>query len=114
MAGKHSFKVFQGDTWNNLITLSNSSGAIDLTGYDALLQVRHTITGEVLLDLDNDNQGLLMATPTNGQIQINATAEQMASLPSGVYNYQLQITSGAGITSTMLYGSLTVIGDLAS
>ena len=114
MAGIHNFDLRQGDTWNTIITLAQDGSAINLTGYSATLQMRPSVDSDTkLLDLTTDNGGLVVATPANGQIQINASAATMAAIARGVYPYELQITSGTGIRTTMLAGYVTLTREVA-
>ena len=70
MAGQHNFSLMQGDTWNTVITWSQDGSAVDLTDYTGLLQVRATPTSDsTVLNLTIANNGLVVATPANGQIQ---------------------------------------------
>ena len=86
-----------------------SKQPIDLTGYTARLQIRAKVSStEFALEL-TEASGLTLGGPA-GTIDIALTPTQtetdLAELKAGVYD--LELTSPAGIVTTIIGGSVTL------
>jgi hypothetical protein len=107
-AGRYSFVIEQGATTNFEIQYKDSNGApIDLTGYQARMQIRPTVDSTTVYlalssSLNSDGTGLNLSgsngaiPPTSGSIGI-----YIASCTSSMLNfdqavYDLEIYSGSG------------------
>lgn len=107
-AGRYSFVIEQGATTNFEIQYKDSNGApIDLTGYQARMQIRPTVDSNTIYltlssSLNSDGTGLNLSgsngaiPPTSGSIGI-----YIASCTSSMLNfdqavYDLEIYSGSG------------------
>ena len=111
---KYDFKIFQGGTFNELITWSTGapSQPIDLTGCTAKMQVRSSITAPtILLELSSVN-GAIVLGGSSGTIQLFLNPEQTASInwTSGVYD--LEINFNANDTRKLLFGTVTVVQEV--
>ena len=102
--------VKRGDSYMVTITYQDSSKQpIDLTGYTARLQIRAKVSStEFALEL-TEASGLTLGGPA-GTIDIALTPTQtetdLAELKAGVYD--LELTSPAGIVTTIIGGSVTL------
>lgn len=101
--------IQQGADFSHVLGLQNSDGTVFvLTGYSAKMQVREVVGSAVIL---------LELSTTNNRIAINGLAGQMTltlanalttamTWRSGVY--ALEITSGAGLVTRVMEGSITL------
>ena len=109
-AGKHSFIIEQGATTNLNIQWTNKSGsAVDLTGYQARMQIRPGIeASDVYISLSSslstDGTGLNLsgsngATPVqSGSIGIYISAYSSSSLSFTEAYYDLEMVNGREVT----------------
>lgn len=101
-----------GATFSRTLTYKINGSAVNLSGYSARLQVRqkHTSTTK-LLDLTTANSGIALGGAA-GTITITATDTQTAALPDGVWRYDLEIVSGAGVVTRLVEGTFTVTPEV--
>lgn len=132
----YSMTVVRGATWEDELTYTDEAGAaVDLTGYQARMQVRTmagrygtSTTDTLLLELTTANGLLVIATPVGGtvpnQIRIAATSEAHAALnPSNAkrakyaYSIELYIPADVGAGTPeyaipLVEGSIVVKGEV--
>lgn len=124
----YSMQVVRGATWEDEFTYTDTAGApIDLTGYEARMQVR-TIAGQygatttttLVLELSTANGQLSIPTPTDGQVLLAVSAEDTWLLnPSNakkvklVYSLELFVPAGVDpeYVIPLVKGSITVQGE---
>jgi len=109
-AGKYSFVIEQGATTNFQINWNNESGsAIDLSGYQARMQIRQGVeASDVLLSLSSslksDNTGINLSgsnfiTPlASGSIAVYISAVSSSALNFGEAFYDLELVKGNEVT----------------
>ena len=109
-AGKYSFVIEQGATTNFQINWNNESGsAIDLSGYQARMQIRQGVeASDVLLSLSSslksDNTGINLSgsnfiTPlASGSIAVYISAVSSSALNFGEAFYDLELIKGNEVT----------------
>ncbi len=109
-AGKYSFIIEQGATTNFQINWTDESGsAVDLTGYQARMQIRPNIdSSEVFLSLSSslsaDNTGINLSgsnfiTPVqSGSIGIYISAHSSSLLNFGEAFYDLEMVKANEVT----------------
>jgi len=120
-AGKYNFTIEQGATVDFEIAYTDSnSDPIDLTGYDARMQLRPSAGSSTLyLTLSSSlgpcGTGLNMSgsgginPPTSGTIGIYISAESSSLLDFASAQYDLEIASGSGgcaVVTRLLEGSV--------
>ncbi len=101
--------VEQGATCRTVLTLSDSDGTIDLTGYTARLQIRESIDSPTpLYSLTTDPGGGITINGPDGQITITIPAATSTAWDwrYGVYN--LELVNGAGDVDRLLKGEVEV------
>lgn len=102
MATKANLVIDQGATFSTDLTLSDENGdALNLSGYTANSQIRKWYTS---------TNAISFSTAINvdsGVISLTLTANQTASLSSGRYVYDVEITNGSTI-SRVVEGIITV------
>jgi len=113
-AGKYSFIVEQGATTNFEMVYNDSAGnPINLTGYQAKMQVRPTVgSSEIYLSLSSsltsDNTGLNLSgssgtNPTSSGsigIFISAESSSLLNFTQGYYDLEIAIGSGSSAIVT--------------
>jgi hypothetical protein len=71
---------------------------INLTGYTAALQIRSLPESPTaVLSLATGGNGITIPTPTNGTVEVQATAAQTRAIVPGTYYYDIEITSQAAL-----------------
>jgi len=96
--------VIPGNSFQRQYTCKAGGTAVDLTGYT----VRWTAYyGDQKIEKTTADGSLTMPTPSNGQVNLNLTAEETRKVPvNDSMRYQLEIISGPGVQTTVLYGDL--------
>lgn len=110
-AGKYNFVIEQGSTVNFTINYKDaSSNPIDLSEYHARMQIRPSITSDVLIanlssSLDPAGNGInmeprdpdtLQVLPkSSGSLQVIISAESSSLMDFGTAHYDLEIVSGS-------------------
>lgn len=110
-AGKYSFVIEQGATTNIQINWTDASGsAIDLTGYQARMQIRPTVESDVVfLSLSSSLQGSCNTginlsgsngtTPlSSGSLAIYISAHSSSLLDFNEAYYDLELEKGCEVT----------------
>jgi hypothetical protein len=120
-AGKYNFTIEQGATVDFEIAYTDSNGdPIDLTGYNARMQLRPSAGSSTLyLTLSSSlgpcGTGLNMSgsgglnPPTSGTIGIYISAESSSLLDFSSAQYDLELASGSGncaVVTRLLEGSV--------
>ena len=124
----YSMQVVRGATWEDEFTYTDTAGApIDLTGYEARMQVRNiagqygtTTTTTLVLELTTANGLLSIPTPADGQVLLKVPATDTVVLnPNNrkkvklVYSLELFVPAGANpeYVIPLVKGSITVQGE---
>lgn len=99
--------VIPGNSFQRQYVCKAGGVAADLTGYT----VRWTAYwGDNKIEKTTADGSLGMPTPTNGTVNLNLTAVETRLVPvNDSMKYQLEIISGPGVQTTILYGDL--VGD---
>lgn len=109
-AGRYSFVIEQGATTNLQINWTDSSGsAIDLTGYQARMQVRPSVESDTVYlslssSLEDDGTGLNLSgsdftTPLqSGSIAVYISADTSSLLNFNEAFYDLEMVKGSVVT----------------
>jgi hypothetical protein len=109
MAQNYSFVIDQGADWYLNIEYKDSAGAaINLTGYTAAMQFRLTVSSATSALTLTQAAGITI-TGATGNLAIRATAAQTGALEdSAKYDYDLEITSPAGVVTRLIQGVASV------
>lgn len=106
-AGIYNGVIDQGATWTvNIVYYDYNNVPVNLTGYSARMQLRSKFDSSAVLTLSTATGEIVITGPT-GQIAITASATQTQAIASGIYIYDLELTSGAEITR-LIQGQMTV------
>ena len=110
-AGVYHMKLEQGSTFGLTITYKDSSGnPINLTGYDARMQMRRTYDDTSLIDLTTNN-GRISLGGVAGTVTLSIAAGDTAALPSVEGVYDLELVSG-DIVDKLLAGTFTIAREV--
>jgi len=99
-AGKYSFVIEQGTTTNfNILYQDSSKNYIDLTGYEARMQLRPNISSPTVYlqlssSLNSDGTGITVSPSGSLNIYISSCTSSMLTFDQAVYD--LEIYSGSG------------------
>lgn len=107
-AGRYDILFERGADFERLITVVEGGSPLDLTGYDARMQVRRShVEDDVIIELTIANGRITFPVPTAGQIRLSVPGADHATagvggvlLPptfDGVHDLEL-VTPGGGIT----------------
>jgi len=113
LADQYNVLIDQGSTYTLALTYKDSSGAaINLTGYTAAMQIRDTVNSATTqLSLSSPSSGIVITAAT-GLITITITATQTRGLVANTYVYDLEITSGSGVVTRLIQGSVIVNAEV--
>ncbi len=97
--------IDQGTTFSKQITVYETDGTTvqNLTGYTVAAQLRKNYTSTAYTTINATNNA-----PTSGVIVMSLTAVQTATLKSGRYVYDLQITAADTTVTRVLEGVITI------
>lgn len=109
MAGTYNIVCEQGATFRLMLTWRNPNGTpVNVTGYSAKMDVRQKAsTGHTELSLSTAAGGITLGG-VDGTVLLTATATTTNALVSGVYVYDLELTSAGGEVTRLVAGSFTV------
>lgn len=86
---------------------------VNLTGYTAALQIRSLPEDPTaVLSLATGGNGITIPTPTNGTVEVHATAIQTRAIIPGTYYYDIEITSQGGIVYRLAQGQVVVSAEV--
>ncbi|MFN7019896.1 MAG: hypothetical protein ACK4WH_01035 [Phycisphaerales bacterium] len=109
--GRVDVEAYQGDTWQLVIYFERDGVPIDLTGYTAKMQVRAGRSSSATLLADAI---CTIGSPTLGRIDVEVPKETMAGIAAGRYWWDVQVTSGAGVRTTLAFGEVLVLPEITS
>tara|TARA_B100001564_G_C20018070_1_gene393338 strand:+ start:31 stop:363 length:333 start_codon:yes stop_codon:yes gene_type:complete len=96
--------IDQGTDFTVTVDVSDATGGIlDLTGYSASAQIRKTYGSSTKVDFATST-----GTPSQGKVNMSLTDAQTSALESGRYVYDLNITSGSGVTTRVVEGQAII------
>jgi hypothetical protein len=115
----------KGDTMSMKLEVKDSDGdALDLSSYSFKFEVRKTDTSNtayadsddtIIISTEDDSSGTKYVSVTkdsNGNVTFTAAASVMAATSSGMYVYDVQSTTSAGVVQTWLFGLFTINEDI--
>jgi len=109
MAGTYSTTIITGETFGRVITWQDSSGSpYDLTGFSARMQLRTKSGGTLVKELNTTSGGIVLGGSA-GTITVSISAADTAALTPQDMVYDLFVTSGSGIVTRLLVGSIPVV-----
>lgn len=106
-AGVHNFVIEQNATFKRTMTYKDASKKpVNLTGYDAHMQIRDG-SNVVVADLTVQNGGIILGGAA-GTIQLIITEEETTTMNFAPALYDLKIIAPDGTSTRLLQGSVTL------
>lgn len=112
MAGKYTFVMDQGSTWNTQMTWKISGTPVNLTGYTARMQARSTIDSTTTIFSWTSGAGQLVLGGAAGTITLNIADTITSTYPDGTYVYDLEVESAGGDTTRLLQGTFQIVPEV--
>ena len=114
---KTLMKLWSGDTRIVVFNVKDSDGnAQDLTSATAKFEMAAreggTFSGAADVELATGGSGIEITDAAAGEVTVTIAASDTASL-SGEYYWELEITDSASRVSTVAYGFVEIVNDLA-
>ena len=103
-AGTYNFIIDQGATFTRQLTVKDNNSAMDLTDYSVASKMRSTHDSSTVV-------GTFTCTISNasgGIITMSMTASATGAIEEAIYVYDIEITSGAGVVTRLMQGTVTV------
>jgi hypothetical protein len=122
-ANRYDMTMWQGSTFGMNVSVQYANGSTQsLTGYSARMQIRSTYgsasVAEALtsangeITVDGTNGTLVLALPAVRTKDIFVDLNDSSKPPRTKYVYDLEIVDNAGTVSKLLYGDLSVYGEV--
>jgi hypothetical protein len=105
-----NFEIYQGDTKDVFIVVTDVNGAIlDLTPYDAIRWVvYHQVTKALILEKDLAS-GISVPVGTDGVLKISLVPADTESIVPNTYNHECEVSSGGTVVATVTVGTVKII-----
>lgn len=120
---KCNLEMFQGSTFSLNVTWLHSNGANkDLSGVTARMQIRSSYNSNVVVESMSTSNGEIIANNTTSTFNIVLPANRTANVqvnynstaipPRTKYVYDLEATESNGLVTKVIYGEITVYGEV--
>jgi len=109
--GRYNYRIVQGDTFQNTPVWKINSTPVNVTGYSALMQIRKAVGGTLLLELSDTNGRITVGT-VDGSFALYISPTDTASIQSGEWVYDLQVTAPDSTVTTLLQGGFSVTAQV--
>ena len=108
-AGRYNgFAFTQGDTFTSAPVWKINASPVAVTDYTAKMSLRKSPNSSTsTFDFSTAN-GRIVVGGVDGKFTITASASATATIPAGSYYYDFEVTSPAGVKTTLLSGVVTV------
>jgi len=104
MASISNIFIDQGTDFSITVDVTQADGnALNLTGYSAAAQIRKTYGSS-----SASATFTTAISAASGQVTMSLTDTQTSNITSGRYVYDLNITSGAGVTTRVVEGQAII------
>ena len=103
-AGTYNFILEQGATFNRQLTVKDDGSAMNLTGYSVASKMRSTHDSSTVVGTFT----CTISNATGGIITMSMTNSTTGAIEEGIYVYDLEMTSGSGVVTRLMQGTVTV------
>lgn len=101
---RYDFELHRGATFHKIMRIKRNGEPLDLTGYEAKCQVReHPDGGELLAEVSTE------IVPLAGRVDLLIPSSVTSGFESGVYAWDIRLTSPASIAEYYVGGKFTVL-----
>ena len=106
---KRKLRIIKGAMFNPGWTWKPGGAPMDFTGCSARMQVRSDYGEPILLELTTENGGILLGGPAGTlDLWIGATDTAAITWTEGVFDIEVQYTSGPDHVDRLIQGSIAV------
>jgi hypothetical protein len=112
MAVQYNVEIDQGADWFLNVTYEQPAGTpVNITNYTSALQLRSLPTDATAVLSLATGSGITI-TGATGLVAVHATATQTRAIDEGIYYYDLEITSQAGVVTRLVQGQAYVSAEV--
>ena len=114
--------MWQGATFGLVITVKDANNEVqNLTSYSARMQLRSSYTSGTVTETLTSANGEITITAADGNVALQLDATRTANItvdmangkpPKSMYVYDLELIDGSNNVSKLLYGDVTVYGEV--
>lgn len=122
LENRYDLEMQQGSTFELYLTVKDSSNVVrNLTGYSATMQIRSSYSSSTITETLSSDSGEIVIADVQGKINLSLSATRTAAIkvdlsnkkpPRSTYVYDLELTDNVGKTSKLMYGDITVYGEV--
>lgn len=102
MAG--TIEIIIGNTYSSTITITDSNGAVDITGNTVKFKIARTLSvsdaGAEYLASTEDATDLVMTTPASGICTLTIPEDTTKAFAPGTYKWQIRYIDGSNVSDT--------------
>jgi hypothetical protein len=119
---KYNLTMWQGSTFGLAITVRDANNEVqNLTSYTARMQMRQSYTSGSVTETLTSANGEITITAATGNVALELAAARTANItvdmengkpPKSMFVYDLELIDGNGKVSKLLYGDVTVYGEV--
>ncbi len=107
-AGTYNFTFEQGATFSRQLTVQDNGSAMDLTNYSARMQLRSSVESTTIALTVT----CAITNATSGILTVSNTATETMGVDAGIYVYDLEIESSAGVVTRLMQGTATITANV--
>ncbi len=107
-AGTYNFTFEQGATFSRQLTVQDNGTAMNLTNYSARMQLRSSVESTTVALAVT----CAITAATDGIVTVSNTATETMGVDAGIYVYDLEIESSAGVVTRLMQGTATITANV--
>lgn len=121
-SNKYNLTMWQGATFGLSITVKDASGAVqNLTNYTARMQMRTSYDSNTITESLTTSNGEIAINGAAGNVTLELAATRTANIsvdmtngkpPRSTFVYDLELIDSSSKVSKLLYGDVTVYGEV--
>lgn len=118
----YNIELNQGDTFSLNLTVKNPSGSLkNLTSHTARMQMRPSYSSNTVTESLSTANGEISINTTSSTVSLTLSAARTAAItvdmdngfpPRTKYVYDLELIDGSSAVTKLIYGEVTVYGEV--
>ncbi len=120
---RHNITIWQGGTFGLTVVVKDANNAVrDLTGHTARMQIRSSYSSSSVTESLTTSNGEITVNATAGSLTLTLTAARTANItvdlnssskpPKSMYVYDLELLNASNAVTKLLWGDVTVYGEV--
>lgn len=120
---RHNITIWQGGTFGLTVVVKDANNAVrDLTGHTARMQIRSSYSSSSVTESLTTSNGEITVNATAGSLTLTLTAARTANItvdlnssskpPKSTYVYDLELLDASNAVTKLLWGDVTVYGEV--